>query len=291
MFAEVICLLATVLAVGIFWALHRRKELPAATPVSKKAKRAVAKKGGGSAADRAGTVRQCKFCEVVVTEEQTQAHLAGKKHKKCAGDATDCWEWVRKAHEETESPGQSNVASAAVSSASEAVAESSGGWASVKRPARRRKGGPVCSEAIDTSSLPTLGFALVGGVEPILPLIRSGHKTIELRRRGSKLSDGSVLDRCQVGDRFVGEPLAARLRYTAVLEVTGPIAHHASHGAAWEVYGERVVPRALGPLRSAAEAQRFYEKCFYEGRVLQDAPVITIPVRMVAWLEDGKGGR
>ena len=166
--------------------------------------------------------------------------------------------------------------------------------------------------ARQAARLPTLGFKVVDGVEPILPLIRSGHKRIELRRRGARLSDGSVMDdlgvgaghrprprpfsrprspslrrrtrfhaprphqcarpghqdnllspphRCVSGDRFVGEPLAASLTYRCILEVTGPIGHHASHGAAWEAHRLSAVPHALGEIR------------------------FSIPVRMVAWLD------
>ena len=38
--------------------------------------------------------------------------------------------------------------------------------------------------------------------------------------------------------------------------------------------------------RSAAEAQRFYEKSFYDGRVLVHEPVLAIPVAMVGWVEE-----
>ena len=62
----------------------------------------------------------------------------------------------------------------------------------------------AAARAEDYRLLPTLGFKVVHGVEPILPLIRSGHKSIELRRQGARLSDGTVMDRLQPGDRFVG---------------------------------------------------------------------------------------
>ena len=134
--------------------------------------------------------------------------------------------------------------------------------------------------------LPTLGFKVVNGVESILPLIRSGHKSIELRRQGARLSDGTVMDRLQPGDRFVGEPLASSLSYKCVIQVTGPVEFYESHGAAWEAHGARAVPRTLGPIRSAAEAQRFYERSFYDGRVLVHEPVLAIPVAMVGWVEE-----
>ena len=105
------------------------------------------------------------------------------------------------------------------------------------------------------------------------------------RRKGSRLSDGTVMDRLRTGERFVGVPLSNHLTYRCVLEVTGPVEHFASHGDAWSAHGEKAVPRSLGPVRSAAEAQRFYEKAFYEGRVLVDEPVIALPVRSLAWLE------
>ena len=150
--------------------------------------------------------------------------------------------------------------------------------------AKRRKARPP--PAADDNSLPTLGFkVLANGVEPILPLIRSGHKTIELRRCGARLSDGTVLDTLQPGDRFAGVPLSSALRYRCVMELTGAVEAFASHGAAWEAHGARAVPRALGAIRSAAEAQRFYERSFYDGRVLVDAPVLAIPVAVVRWVE------
>ena len=150
--------------------------------------------------------------------------------------------------------------------------------------AKRRKARPP--PAADDNSLPTLGFkVLANGVEPILPLIRSGHKTIELRRCGARLSDGTVLDTLQPGDRFAGVPLSSALRYRCVMELTGAVETFASHGAAWEAHGARAVPRSLGAIRSAAEAQRFYEKSFYDGRVLVDAPVLAIPVAVVRWVE------
>ena len=107
----------------------------------------------------------------------------------------------------------------------------------------------------------------------------------KLRRRGARLSDGRRLDHLAVGERFVGVPLSSRLRYRCVIEVTGAIEPFDSHGAAWEVHGERAVPASLGPIGSAAAAQRFYETTFYEGRALVNAPVIAIPVRVVAWLD------
>ena len=143
----------------------------------------------------------------------------------------------------------------------------------------------AAARAEDYRLLPTLGFKVVNGAEPILPLIRSGHKSIELRRQGARLSDGTVMDRLRPGDRFVGEPLASSLTYKCVMQVTGPVEFYESHGAAWEAHGARAVPRTLGPIRSAAEAQRFYEKSFYDGRVLVHEPVLAIPVAMVGWVE------
>ena len=82
------------------------------------------------------------------------------------------------------------------------------------------------------------------------------------------------------------EPLASSLTYKCVIQVTGPVEFYESHGAAWEAHGARAVPRTLGPIRSAAEAQRFYEKSFYDGRVLVHEPVLAIPVAMVGWVEE-----
>ena len=78
---------------------------------------------------------------------------------------------------------------------------------------------------------------------------------------------------------------ARRPRYRAVLEVTDPIEQHASHGAAWEVHGARALPHSLtrGTVRSGAEAQRFYERNFYNGQTLRNTPVLAIPIRVVAW--------
>ena len=87
------------------------------------------------------------------------------------------------------------------------------------------------------------------------------------------------------GDRFAGVPLSSALRYRCVMELTGAVETFASHGAAWEAHGARAVPRSLGAIRSAAEAQRFYERSFYDGRVLVDAPVLAIPVAVVRWVE------
>ena len=84
----------------------------------------------------------------------------------------------------------------------------------------------------------------------------------------------------------MGEPLSAALTYRCIIEVTGPVERFPSHGAAWERHRSKAVPRSLGEIRSAAEAQRFYEKAFYDGRVLRDEPVIAIPVRMLVWLND-----
>ena len=67
--------------------------------------------------------------------------------------------------------------------------------------------------------------------------------------------------------------------------MTGPVELHESHGAAWEAHGARALPRALGLIRSAAEAQRFYERAFYDGYVLVHEPVLAIPVAMVQWIE------
>ena len=93
------------------------------------------------------------------------------------------------------------------------------------------------------------------------------------------------MDDLRVGDRFVGTPLANSLTYRVVIEVSGPIERHASHGAAWEVHRARALPLSLGAIGSSAAAQRFYERTFYDGRVLEDEPVLAIPVRMVAWVE------
>ena len=39
------------------------------------------------------------------------------------------------------------------------------------------------------------------------------------RRRGARLSDGTVMDNMQPGDRFVGEPLSSVITYKCVIEV------------------------------------------------------------------------
>ena len=48
-------------------------------------------------------VRMCKYCEVPIPSDLfMQAHLAGKKHRKLAGEYTpeECWVWVEKPSEE-----------------------------------------------------------------------------------------------------------------------------------------------------------------------------------------------
>ena len=47
-----------------------------------------------------------------------------------------------------------------------------------------------------------------------------------------------------------------------------------------------MVTRLLASGYSAAEAQRFYERSFYDGRVLVHEPVLAIPVAMVGWVEE-----
>ena len=135
------------------------------------------------------------------------------------------------------------------------------------------------------TSLPTLGFKASGRVEPILPLIFSGDKSIELRRTGSKLSDGRTVDTLAPGDRFLGLPLSRQLTYLCVVEVTAPVEFFPSHGAAWTAHGDSALPRSLGRLQTAAAAQRYIEKTFYNGRVLANAPVVAVPVRAIAWLD------
>lgn len=102
--------------------------------------------------------------------------------------------------------------------------------------------------------------------------------------KGSKLSDGRVIDHLSVGDQFMGVPLSSKLKYRCVVEVTAPIETHGSHGAAWEAHRERALPHALGALRTATEAQSFIERSFYNGRALHK-PVLAIPVRAVAWID------
>ena len=257
----------------------KAKPLPETGPRSEKK---LAKKMA-----EAGQVRMCRFCEVRVDLDQTEVHVGGKKHKRLAGttDTAECWRWVDAAKPPLadsqckaapELPTHQEVAST--------MSASGSGWktASKKGPSKKSGARPRFE---DYRSLPTLGFKVVDGVEPILPLIRSGHKTIELRRKGSRLSDGSIMDRLQVGDRFVGVPLADRLTYRCVMELCAPVEGYASHGAAWEAHREKAVPRSLGVIRSAREAQRFYEKAFYDGRELVDEPVLAIPVRVLAWFE------
>ena len=87
------------------------------------------------------------------------------------------------------------------------------------------------------------------------------------------------------GDRFLGVPLSSRLRYKCVIEVTAPVECYGSHGAAWEVHRENALPHALGALRTAAEAQTFIERSFYNGRTPSARGVLAIPVRAVAWID------
>ena len=58
--------------------------------------------------------------------------------------------------------------------------------------------------------------------------------------KGSKLSDGRVIDHLSVGDQFMGVPLSSKLKYRCVVEVTAPIETHGSHGAAWEAHREHL---------------------------------------------------
>ena len=284
---------------------------PRASKAAAAKQKAVSKQK--TAPTAAGLARQCYFCEVLVTAEQTDAHCRGKKHQRLAGStaAAACWCWVVAAAEPDESsaPSRAPAATPAMATAAEggdgAKPVSTGGWRPVASGKKGRRPAPgaapgaapaaaaavaaavaAAARAEDCRLLPSLGFKVVDGVEPILPLIRSGHKSIELRRQGARLSDGTLMDGLQPGDRFVGEPLASSLTYKCVIQVTGPVEFYESHGAAWEAHGARAVPRSLGPIRSAAEAQRFYERAFYDGRVLVHEPVLAIPVAMVGWVEE-----
>lgn len=242
----------------------------------------------------AGKVRICAYCDVSVPLEHTDMHLAGKRHKKLAG-IDSRWRWVDAppACPVVEESSSTEHAAAHTHKAEHGRSEHHGKWQCAGASRGRKAGGKKSSEAgeraravqmAELDRLPTLGFkVLADGVEPILPLIRSGHKTIELRRKGSRLSDGSIMDRLRPGDRFVGVPLSSQMHYRCLIEVVGPIEHYESHGAAWDAHRERAVPRSLGPVRSAAEAQRFYERCFYDGKLLVDSPVLAIPVRAVIW--------
>jgi len=241
----------------------------------------------------AGKMRMCRFCDVAVTVDMSETHVGGKKHKRLAGntDHSECWRWVDAPQMEVVNFSQSTAEVPARDGTDDAAlvtpATGGGRWqkCSSKKPSAGKTGGARQRLEKDSRALPTLGFKVIDGVEPILPLIRSGHKTIELRRRGSRLSDGSIMDRLQVGDRFVGIPLADRLTYRCVMELAAPVEGYASHGAAWEAHREKAVPRSLGVIRTAAEAQRFYEKAFYDGNVLVNEAVLAIPVRVVAWFD------
>ena len=89
----------------------------------------------------------------------------------------------------------------------------------------------------------------------------------------------------------MGVPLSSRLHYRCVIEVTGPVEPFESHGAAWARHRDKAVPRALGPIHSPSDAQRFIEASFYNGRKLEHAPVIAIPVRVVVWQEGSLASR
>ena len=67
--------------------------------------------------------------------------------------------------------------------------------------------------------------------------------------------------------------------------VAGAIERHDSIGHAWSAHKEKFVPRSLGRLSSEAEAQKFYEKTFCDGRSLDDEPCVAVPVRMIAWVD------
>ena len=176
---------------------------PRKAPAKQKAEAKQKAVPAGSAAGV--SCRQCYFCEVLVSAEQTDAHLSGKKHKLLAGSTlpADCWCWV---HAAATAPGGPSAPQQTVAPASAVPAAAKGGdgtssarssgWHPVASGKRSRKpqataagaaaeaGAAAAAAAAwreDYRALPTLGFKVVGGIEPILPLIRSGHKSIELR--------------------------------------------------------------------------------------------------------------
>ena len=248
----------------------------------------------------AGKLRECRFCEVPVAPEQASAHISGKKHRKLAGSATsddDLWRWVDAPKVCVPAP------AAAKAEAKAAAAEVDAGWvvagASKKaRAAKQNSKGPgkasqstsevaAASTREDFVDLPTLGFKLVDGVDKVLGLIIAGQKTVDLRSRGSRLSDGTCVDDLPVGFQFLGEPLAARCKYQVLLEVAAPVSVHESHGDAWLVHRERCLPAAFGNIRSAHEAQRFVERVFFDDLALVPAkrPVTAIPVKVIRVIE------
>ena len=176
----------------------RRKSTPTETAVRTK-KRSDKKStlATATAAAVAGKVRECCFCKVVVLAEHVDSHVKGKKHLKLADKTpTDqCWQWV-------EPPPQGPATESVTPPTLQVEAEGQGGgrWHAASRPKRRPGAPKVASAAVEqVETLPTLGFKVNNGVDPILPLIRSGQKSVELRRRAllstRTASDLPLLDR------------------------------------------------------------------------------------------------
>ena len=94
---------------------------PRASKAAVAKQKAVSKQKTTPAA--AGLVRQCYFCEVLVTTEQMETHCRGKKHQRLAGstDAADCWCLVPAAAEPDEScaPCRAPAGSAATATAAD----------------------------------------------------------------------------------------------------------------------------------------------------------------------------
>ena len=118
-FAMWACAIAAAIAVvlvtyGCFRS-HQRDATSTAAPKARPpraSKAAVSKqKNQKTTPAAAGLARQCYFCEVLVTAEQTDAHCRGKKHQRLAGStsAADCWCWVVAATEPDESPAPSRA--------------------------------------------------------------------------------------------------------------------------------------------------------------------------------------
>ena len=128
---------------------------PRASKAAVAKQKAVSKQKTTPAA--AGLARQCYFCEVLVTAEQTDAHCRGKKHQRLVGSTAtaDCWCWVVAAAEPDGSPDPSRASAATPATAAAAEGGngakpvSTGGWQPVTsgKKGRRPAAAPATTAA------------------------------------------------------------------------------------------------------------------------------------------------
>lgn len=219
--------------------------------------------------DTTGRVRRCRFCSVIVEDEQCAGHLAGKKHKKLAEDANDdqAWVWV-------ERPPPSSSDTPSISTALDCpgvtadAAGDSKGWVVVGLPAKRKasKTKPKPA-ALDLDALPSVGFK-----EPSLGCIQSGAKTFDAR-----LERDPATRELEVGTVFLARSAERKL----VLAVTS-ITLYDSFGAAWQALRHRLIPAAWGSPSSAEAAQALYQTLYSRPLSEYDsARVLGVEVRQV----------